>query len=50
MPFHHLGFSKYDDLKLDNPLKDVAEMDVKKCQELQEKFMDIYNNLYSNQN
>ena len=50
LPFHHLGFSKYDDLKLDNPLKDVAEMDVKKCQELQEKFIEIYNEIKSNQN
>lgn len=50
LPFHHLGFSKYEKLNLNNPLKDVPEMNVKKCQELYEKFMDIYNNLYSNQN
>ena len=50
LPFHHLGFSKYEELKLTNPLKDVEEMDVNNCQELYEKFINIYNNLYSNQN
>ena len=50
LPFHHLGFSKYENLKLENPLKNVAEMDVKKCQELQGKFIKIYNDIKSNQN
>ena len=42
LPFHHLGFSKYDELKLDNPLKDISEMDSKKCEELYHKFMKLY--------
>ena len=49
LPFHHLGFSKYEELKIENPLKDVAEMDTKECEELQEKFMNIYHGI-SNQN
>ena len=48
LPFHHLGFNKYVELKLDNPLRDIPEMDVKKNQELYEKFMKIYEK--SNQN
>ena len=36
LPFHHLGFSKYEELKIENPLKNVPEMDVQKCQELYE--------------
>lgn len=43
LPFHHLGFSKYEELKLENPLKNTSEMDVKKCNELYEKFMVLYN-------
>ncbi len=42
LPFHHLGFSKYEKLHLENPLKDVKEMDIQKCQELYEYFMKIY--------
>ena len=42
LPFHHLGFSKYEELKIENPLKNVPEMDVQKCQELYEKFMKLY--------
>lgn len=49
LPFHHLGFSKYKDLNLVNSLKDVPEMDPEKCQELYEKFMQIYEEV-SNQN
>lgn len=49
LPFHHLGFNKYVELKLDNPLKDVPEMDTLKCQELHQKFMKIYKEI-SNQN
>ena len=40
--FRHLGFSKYEELKIENPLKNVPEMDVQKCQELYEKFMKLY--------
>lgn len=43
LPFHHLGFSKYEELKLTNPLLNVPEMDVNNCQELYEKFMRLYN-------
>ncbi len=42
LPFHHLGFIKYAKLKLDNPLKDTQEMNPKKCQELYEKFIELY--------
>ena len=49
LPFHHLGFSKYKDLNLVNSLKDVPEMNPEKCQELYEKFMQIYEEV-SNQN
>lgn len=42
LPFHHLGFSKYEELKIENPLKNVPEMDVQKCEELYQKFMKIY--------
>ena len=45
LPFHHLGFSKYENLKLENPLKNVPEMNVENCQKLYERFMNIYNNL-----
>lgn len=45
LPFHHLGFSKYEELKLTNPLKDVEEMDVNNCQKLYEKFIKEYNEM-----
>lgn len=50
LPFHHLGFSKYEELKIANPLKEVPEMDVSKCEELYQKFMEYYNNLKISQN
>lgn len=43
LPFHHLGFEKYERLNIPNPLKDVAEMDIDKCNELYQKFMNKYN-------
>ena len=49
LPFHHLGFSKYENLKLENPLKNVPEMNVENCQKLYERFMNIYNNLKDDQ-
>ena len=49
LPFHHLGFSKYENLKLENPLKNVPEMNVENCQKLYERFMNIYNKLKDNQ-
>lgn len=42
LPFHHLGFSKYDELGYFNPLEDVPEMDPDKCDELYKKFMKLY--------
>ena len=50
LPFHHLGFSKYEELNIDNPFKDVPEMDNKRCQELYEKFIRLYNKIKGNQN
>ncbi len=43
LPFHHLGFSKYEELKLPNPLKDTLEMDKDRCAELYQEFLKIYN-------
>lgn len=34
LPFHHLGFSKYEKLKIENSLKNTEEMDPKKCEKL----------------
>ncbi len=45
LPFHHLGFSKYEKLGINNPLIDVPEMDKDKCDELYEKFMKRYDEL-----
>ncbi len=39
LPFHHLGFEKYERLGIPNPFKDVKEMDVKKCEALYQKFL-----------
>lgn len=50
LPFHHLGFSKYEELKIANSLKEVPEMDVSKCEKLYQKFMEYYNNLKISQN
>ena len=45
LPFHHLGFSKYEKLGIKNPLKDVLEMDKDKCDLLYSEFMKKYNEL-----
>ncbi len=42
LPFHHLGFEKYKKLDIPNPLKDVEEMNVDKCNELYQKFIKKY--------
>lgn len=34
LPFHHLGFSKYEKLHLKNPLINTPEMDKEECQKL----------------
>lgn len=48
LPFHHLGFSKYDELNYLNPLEGTPEMDKDKCDELYEKFINKYNELKEN--
>lgn len=35
LPFHTMGFDKYEALGLDNPLKDVKPMDIDKLRELE---------------
>ena len=45
LPFHHLGFSKYEELGIKNSLKDTLEMDKDKCDELYSYFMKKYNKL-----
>jgi len=39
LPFHHLGFPKYEKLKIKNPLKETEEMKKEKCEELYEEFI-----------
>lgn len=36
LPYHTLGVHKYDNLKIDYPLKDVPDMDKDRCKELEE--------------
>lgn len=43
LPYHRMGILKYEKLGIDYPLKDVREMDKAKCQELYNKFIDMYN-------
>lgn len=43
LPYHTLGKEKYEKMGLDYPLKDLEEMDKEKCEELYNKFMDLYN-------
>ncbi len=42
LPFHHLGFEKYEKLGIENPLKNTPEMDTQKCEELYQKFLEKY--------
>ncbi len=44
LPFHHMGFSKYDKLNLKNNLKNIPEMNPQECAKLYEKFLNIYKN------
>lgn len=39
LPFHHLGFEKYQKMGLTNPLENTAEMDVDLCNQLYQLFM-----------
>ena len=41
LPFHHLGFSKYIDLNIPNPLLDTPEMDKGACEKLYAYFKQI---------
>lgn len=43
LPFHKMGITKYEELGIDYPYKDVDAMDKEKCQELYKKFMNMYN-------
>jgi len=43
LPYHTLGKEKYEKMGIDYPFKDLEEMDKEKCEELYNKFMDIYN-------
>ena len=43
LPYHTLGKSKYEKLGIDYPLGDLEEMDKEKCEELYNKFMNLYN-------
>ena len=40
LPFHHLGFEKYEKLGIKNPLKDTPEMDKEHCDKLYQKFLE----------
>lgn len=42
LPFHHLGFAKYQKLGIPNPLETVSEMDTTECVQLYEEFMTKY--------
>lgn len=41
LPYHTMGVSKYKDLNIDYPLKDIPSMDKDKCQQLEEKLLQI---------
>lgn len=43
LPYHKLGSEKYISLGINNPYKDLIEMDVNKSKELYETFINIYN-------
>ena len=41
LPFHTLGFSKYQDSGIDNPFRNMKAMDKRKCSKLYEYFSNI---------
>ena len=43
LPYHKMGDEKYKKLGIVNPLDNVPVMDKIKCEELYNRFMDIYN-------
>lgn len=48
LPYHKLGSEKYIKLGIENPYKDLEEMDINKCNELYKKFMKKYNKILTN--
>jgi len=42
LPFHHMGFSKYEALNIPNPLKNVPEMKEQDCLKWQNLFLEKY--------
>lgn len=44
LPFHTLGKEKYQRMGIDYPLGDMVDMDKAKCNELYNRFMEIYEN------
>ena len=45
LPYHKLGSDKYIKLGIDDPYKEIKEMDKDKCQEIYNKFMTMYNKI-----
>lgn len=41
LPFHTMGFEKYDKLNIENPYKNIPAMDKEKCNELYQTFLKI---------
>lgn len=48
LPYHKLGDEKYEQLKIKNPYKDKKAMDKEKCDELYQKFINMYKEKCSN--
>lgn len=44
LPFHTMGFEKYEKLGIENPYKEKSAMDKAKCEELYQIFLEIYQN------
>ena len=43
LPYHKLASDKYVSLGIEDPYKNVPEMDKERCKDLYQKFMDMYN-------
>lgn len=43
LPYHNMAYNKYLKLGIDYPYKDIPNMDKEKCNELYNKFMNMYN-------
>ena len=48
LPYHKLGSEKYVKLGINNPYKEMPEMDKEKCDELYNKFIKEYRKLNEN--